>query len=123
MGRMANVEGSRTSGEGTTVWFHPHSSLTQMCYLQLITSMDGGKRSKPEDNIGMLEQLRAADPSAASLFLEHLILRKRSDVRTDNRWWFHLKFSHLHLRIDDYMKSSQIRAWISCLITSLMTRS
>jgi len=58
----------------------PHYTLTWMNTLQLITSMDGGKRSKPEDNIGMLEQLRAADPSAALHFLEHLILRKRSDV-------------------------------------------
>ena len=29
----------------------------------------------------MFEQLRTADPSAASVFLEHLILQKRSDVR------------------------------------------
>lgn len=47
--------------------------------------MDGGKRSKPEDNIGMLEQLRAADPLAASHFLEHLILQERSDVRAGGR--------------------------------------
>ena len=45
--------------------------------------MDGGKRSKPEDSIGMFEQLRAVDPLAASHFLEHLILQKRSDVRAD----------------------------------------
>ena len=43
--------------------------------------MYGGKRSKPEDDIGMLEQLRAVDPFAASNFLEHLILQNRSDVR------------------------------------------
>lgn len=49
--------------------------------------MDEGKRSKPEDNIGMLEQLRAADPLAASHFLEHLILQKRSDVRADGESW------------------------------------
>jgi len=39
----------------------------------------------------MLEQLRAADPLAASHFLEHLILQKRSDVRADNRLWPPLK--------------------------------
>lgn len=31
----------------------------------------------------MLEQLRAADPSAASHFLEYLILQKRTDVCAD----------------------------------------
>lgn len=45
--------------------------------------MDGGKRSKPEDNIAMLEQLRAVDPLAAFRFLEHLILERQSDVCTD----------------------------------------
>lgn len=45
--------------------------------------MDEGERSKPEDNIAILEQLRAVDPLAASRFLEYLILKKRSDVRTD----------------------------------------
>ena len=85
MGRVVNVEGPGTGGEGMTFWIRIHHSLTQICCLQLITSIDGGKRSKPEDNIGMLEQLRAADPSAAFHFLEHLILRKRSDVR-DGGW-------------------------------------
>jgi len=49
--------------------------------------MDGGKHSKPEDSIGMFEQLRAADPLAASHFLEHLILQKRSDVRANGGSW------------------------------------
>ena len=80
---MVNLEGFGTGGEGMAVWLRLYHPLTRINTLQLITSMDGGKRSKPEDNIGMLEQLQTADPSAAFHFLEHLILRKRSDVSVD----------------------------------------
>lgn len=76
--------------------------------------MDGGKRSKPEDNIAMLGQLRAVDPLAASRFLEHLILEKRSDVRSTSggcllRGAYSQKF-----RIDGYMLSLQTYVWINC---------
>lgn len=83
---MANIERSGTSSEGMRILLLLRHLLTWIYHSQLITSVDGGKRWKPEDNIGMLEQLRTADPSAAANFLEHLILQKRSDVREDDRW-------------------------------------
>ena len=81
--------------------------------------MDEGRRSNPEDNIAMLEQLRAADPSAASHFLEYLILQKRTDVCANGRLYPSRNAYHLPFRIDDYMSSLGICASTSCLIISL----
>ena len=85
VGCLAHVKGFCARGEGMAFLSCLRWKPTQIPYFQLVTSLDGGKRSKPEDNIAMLEQLRAVDPLAASSFLEHLILEKRSDVRTDSR--------------------------------------
>jgi len=85
--------------------------------------MDGGKRSKLEDNIGMLEQLRTVDPLAASRFLEHLILQKRSDVRADDGSWPSWSAYHLSYRIGGCTSSLRTCAWTSYLITSPMTLS
>ncbi|KAF9648447.1 hypothetical protein BDM02DRAFT_3180162 [Thelephora ganbajun] len=83
------------------VWLTSKDSVRAV---KLITSMGGGKRSKPEDNIEMLEQLRAVDPLAASHFLEHLILQKRSDDRR-----LHVEFANLCLdQLFDYLADDAI---------------
>lgn len=81
--------------------------------VKLITSIDGGKRSRPEDSIGMLEQLRAADPLAASHFLEHLILQKRSDDRRLHIEFLTLCLDQLFKYISDEAISKLWRAKVS----------
>lgn len=116
---MANFEGFGTNGQGARFSFRLRFLLTWLCHSQLITSMDEGRRSNPEDNIAMLEQLRAADPSAASHFLEYLILQKRTDVCVDGGLYPSRNAYHLPFRIDNCMSSLRTCALTSCLIISL----
>lgn len=49
----------------------------------MLLARDTGKRSKTQaaEDINVLELLRDASPDAAIMFLEHLVLHRRSTVR------------------------------------------
>ncbi|KAI0948171.1 hypothetical protein AcW1_009756 [Taiwanofungus camphoratus] len=55
------------------VWLTKHDHERA---LKLLTSLGSGKR-KVEDDRALLQQLQDANPTAASQFLEHLVLQKR----------------------------------------------
>ena len=50
-------------------------------FLQILTSIRDGKRSRKENDLALLQQIRQVDAFAAHGFVEHLVLEKRSIVR------------------------------------------
>jgi len=49
--------------------------------VQLLMQREGGKRrEKPEDDLALLDQIQAVNPSAGSQYLEHIVLQRRNPV-------------------------------------------
>lgn len=42
----------------------------------------GKRRERPEEDIALLEQIESANPTAGIVYLEYLVLQKRSTVRS-----------------------------------------